>query len=123
LAENRGRVVPKEEIIKEVWRDTFIGDTSLTRNISVLRKVLGPEVIETIPKRGYLFVAKTEKSTEATPYSGVDSVGPMDATGRFKSGSRPGDYSPPLPRVERPSFKGIAISALVLLMEAAFAKK
>jgi hypothetical protein len=37
--------------------------------------------------------------------------------------SGPGDYSPPLLRVERPSFKGIAISALVLSMEAAFAKK
>jgi DNA-binding winged helix-turn-helix (wHTH) protein len=123
LAENPGRVVPKEEIIKEVWRDTFIGDTSLTRNISVLRKVLGPNVIETVPKRGYLFVAKTEESTEATPCSGVDSVGQMDASGRLKSMSGPGDYSPPLLRVERPSFKGIAISALVLLMEAAFAKK
>ena len=123
LAENPGRVVPKEEIIKEVWRDTFVGDTSLTRNISVLRKVLGPDVIETVPKRGYLFVAKTEESTEATSCSGVDPVGQMDASGRFKSMSGPGDYSPPLLRVERPSFKGIAISALVLLMEAAFAKK
>jgi DNA-binding winged helix-turn-helix (wHTH) protein len=123
LAENSGHLVTKEQIIHEVWRDTFIGDTSLTRNISVLRKIIGPDVIETVPKRGYLFTAKTEESIEATPCSGVDSVGQMDATGRFKSMSGPGDYSPPLLRVERPSFKGIAISALVLLMEAAFAKK
>jgi DNA-binding winged helix-turn-helix (wHTH) protein len=123
LAENRGRVVPKEEIIKEVWRDTFIGDTSLTRNISVLRKILGPGVIETIPKRGYLFVARTEESTEARQCGETEFAKQGDATGRFKSMSGPGDYSPPLLRVERPSFKGIAISALVLLMEAAFAKK
>jgi DNA-binding winged helix-turn-helix (wHTH) protein len=58
LAANSGHVVTKEEIMQAVWRDIFIGDTSLTRNISVLRKVLGPGVIETVPKRGYLFVAK-----------------------------------------------------------------
>ena len=114
LAENSGHLVTKDQIIHEVWRDTFIGDTSLTRNISVLRKIIGPDVIETVPKRGYLFTAKTEESVEVTPCSAVDSVRQMDA-----SGSR--NYSPL--RVERPSFKGIAISALVLLMEAVFAKK
>lgn len=33
LAKNSGHMVAKEQMIREVWRDTFIGDTSLTRNI------------------------------------------------------------------------------------------
>jgi DNA-binding winged helix-turn-helix (wHTH) protein len=123
LAENSGHLVTKEQIIQEVWRDTFIGDTSLTRNISVLRKIIGADLIETVPKRGYLFTAKTEESIEARPCSGDDFVKQVDATNRFNSMSGPEDNSPPLPRAERPNFKGIAISALVLLVDAAFAKK
>src|SRR5215213_6627319 len=63
LVENNGRIVGKGEIIQKVWEDTFVEEGSLTRNISTLRKVLGEEpgsnkFIETIPRRGYRFVAK-----------------------------------------------------------------
>ncbi|HYL11379.1 MAG TPA: winged helix-turn-helix domain-containing protein [Candidatus Acidoferrales bacterium] len=62
LVESSGNVVDKDELMKRVWPDTFVEEISLTRNISVLRKVLGDgdegrEFIETIPKRGYRFVA------------------------------------------------------------------
>ena len=62
LVENRGRVVDKEELMKAVWPDTFVEEGNLTQNISTLRKVLGESptehaYIETIPKRGYRFVA------------------------------------------------------------------
>ncbi|MDE3178067.1 MAG: winged helix-turn-helix domain-containing protein [Acidobacteriota bacterium] len=53
LVENGGEAVDKETIVGRVWQDTFVGDSSLTRNISVLRKALGEGVIETIPKFGY----------------------------------------------------------------------
>jgi TolB-like protein/Tfp pilus assembly protein PilF len=67
LVENHGNVVDKEELMKRVWPDTFVEEISLTRNISVLRKTLcngnlGREFIETIPKRGYRFVARVEES-------------------------------------------------------------
>jgi Tol biopolymer transport system component/DNA-binding winged helix-turn-helix (wHTH) protein len=63
LVENNGRIVQKDEIIQKVWQDTFVEEGSLTRNISTLRKVFGEEpganrYIETIPRRGYRFVAK-----------------------------------------------------------------
>jgi DNA-binding winged helix-turn-helix (wHTH) protein len=122
LAENSGHVVTKEEIMQEVWRGTFIGDTSLTRNISVLRKILGPGVIETVPKRGYLFVAKTEESTEAPPCGETGSVEQADATEPFNPISEPGNHSRAVQTVERRSFKGVAISALVLLVEAVFTR-
>lgn len=53
LVEAEGRVVGKEELIGRVWPDSYVGDGSLARNISVLRKALGEEVIETLPKKGY----------------------------------------------------------------------
>ena len=61
LVENRGRVVEKEELVRKIWPDTFVEEGSLAQNISILRKTLGEEprqpYIQTIPKRGYRFVA------------------------------------------------------------------
>src|SRR5215471_1268732 len=62
LASARGRVVDKDDLLKQVWPGTFVEEGSLARIISSRRKVLGDEggeqrVIETIPKRGYRFVA------------------------------------------------------------------
>lgn len=55
LVECAGNAVKKEELIRTIWPDTFVGDGSLARNISVLRKHLGAEAIQTIPKFGYRF--------------------------------------------------------------------
>jgi len=52
----RGRPVGKDELISAVWPDTFVEESNLTHNISVLRKTLGEAAIETIPKRGYRLV-------------------------------------------------------------------
>lgn len=63
LAEQGGTVVEKDTFLKEVWDDAFVGDGSLTRTISVLRKHIGPDAIETVPRLGYRFalpVTKTE---------------------------------------------------------------
>ena len=62
LLEHHSRVVEKSELLKLVWPDTFVEEGGLARNISMLRKALGDEpdggrYIETVPKRGYRFVA------------------------------------------------------------------
>jgi len=62
LVERHGRLVEKEELLNCVWPDTFVEETNLTYNISVIRKALSdsaerPDLIETVPKRGYRFVA------------------------------------------------------------------
>jgi DNA-binding winged helix-turn-helix (wHTH) protein/Tol biopolymer transport system component len=59
LVENSPHVVTKEEFIARIWPDTFVGDSSLARNVSVLRKLLGNDMIETVAKRGYRFTAAT----------------------------------------------------------------
>ena len=45
-----------------MWPDTFVEENNLAQNISALRRVLGEgaageRFIETVPKRGYRFVA------------------------------------------------------------------
>jgi DNA-binding winged helix-turn-helix (wHTH) protein/TolB-like protein/Tfp pilus assembly protein PilF len=62
LVRSAGRMVDKGDLMKAVWPDTFVEEGALTRNISLLRKTLGDTgdeaaYIETIPKRGYRFVA------------------------------------------------------------------
>ena len=62
LVENSGHVIGKEELMRKVWPDSFVEENNLAQNISLLRKTLGEEgggqkYIETVPKRGYRFVA------------------------------------------------------------------
>ena len=56
------RVVEKDELMRRIWPDSYVGEDSLTQNVAVLRKVLGdasdsPKYIATIHKHGYRFVA------------------------------------------------------------------
>jgi Tol biopolymer transport system component/DNA-binding winged helix-turn-helix (wHTH) protein len=65
LAARRGEVARRDELIQEVWPDTFVTDDVLKRCISDLRKALGddrqePRFIETIPKAGYRLLTCVE---------------------------------------------------------------
>ena len=62
LVQNPGRVVTKNELLKNVWPDAFVEENNLTQSISVLRKALDDHpgantYITTLPGRGYQFVA------------------------------------------------------------------
>lgn len=62
LVERHGRLVTKDELFRLVWPDAFVEDNNLAQNISMLRRALGArepgrQFIETVPKRGYRFVA------------------------------------------------------------------
>jgi Tol biopolymer transport system component/DNA-binding winged helix-turn-helix (wHTH) protein len=78
LAERPGEVVTKEEILREVWNGTFVGEDVLTRAIRELRRAFGddaaePRVIETIRKRGYRLIAPVQ------PVSSVEAAAPEPA--------------------------------------------
>lgn len=65
--QNSGRVVTKRELLDAVWKDTFVSENALTREIALLRKALGEEArkakyIETVPTRGYRFIAEIHHS-------------------------------------------------------------
>jgi DNA-binding winged helix-turn-helix (wHTH) protein/TolB-like protein len=60
LVENRGHILTKEELLQRIWPDSTVEETTLAQNVSTLRKALGsagPQLIQTIPKRGYRFTA------------------------------------------------------------------
>lgn len=56
LVEASGEAMPRETLMAAVWPDTAVGDTSLARNISALRRHLGAGAIEAVPKFGYRFI-------------------------------------------------------------------
>ena len=55
LVERRGHLVSKADLMTRVWPDTVVEEANLTVSISALRKVLGADTIETVPKAGYRF--------------------------------------------------------------------
>ncbi len=89
LAENSGRVVGKDELLREVWSETIVEENNLTQNISVLRKVLGEgprehRFIATVPGQGYKFVSDVRKIEQVNePASISDEEQPENANGLF----------------------------------------
>ncbi|WP_260483184.1 winged helix-turn-helix domain-containing protein [Sphingomicrobium flavum] len=62
LAANPGRLFSKDELFEAVWPGVTVGDEALTQAIKEVRKALvddaaNPRFIETVPKRGYRFIA------------------------------------------------------------------
>ena len=72
LAESPGETLSKEQLIRAVWPDAFVGDDVLSRSIYELRKAFGddpgePRVIQTIAKRGYRLIAPVRQPVIAPP--------------------------------------------------------
>jgi DNA-binding winged helix-turn-helix (wHTH) protein/tetratricopeptide (TPR) repeat protein len=62
LVENSGHLVEKDELLRLVWRDSFVEEANLSVRMTILRRALGEDqndfqYIETVPRRGYRFVA------------------------------------------------------------------
>ena len=77
LVARAGHVVSKQDLLDTVWKDAYVSDTSLAEAISLVRHTLGddaqqPAFIQTLPRRGYRFVA---------PVS-VDGTAVLDAPAR-----------------------------------------
>ena len=66
LVRNQGRMLTKDELLKQIWPDTFVEEVNLAVNISAIRKALGENpqecrFIATVPGRGYRFVAEVRR--------------------------------------------------------------
>jgi Tol biopolymer transport system component/DNA-binding winged helix-turn-helix (wHTH) protein len=99
LVQNSGHLVEKDRLLKEVWPDSFVEEGALNRSVSVLRKALSesPEAqkyIETVPKRGYRFIAPVTQCLHAPDSR---SPGVVDAI-RTASQSHPNTSVPPAAR-------------------------
>jgi Tol biopolymer transport system component/DNA-binding winged helix-turn-helix (wHTH) protein len=76
LVENPRRLIEKKELIDAVWGDAFVTENVLTRIIGQLRKALGDDVkegryIETVPTRGYRFIAEVTVEDDGEPQIGT----------------------------------------------------
>lgn len=65
LVQNHDRLVTKDELISEIWKDTFVEDNALSYSISQLRKALAAiepdtEFIKTVPRRGFRFLPSVQ---------------------------------------------------------------
>jgi DNA-binding winged helix-turn-helix (wHTH) protein len=73
LVEHSGRVVSQNEILEALWPETYVNPEVIKKYILSIRRGLGdspeePAFIETIPRRGYRFVAQlTDEASTALP--------------------------------------------------------
>src|SRR5579863_1483758 len=76
LVDHPGRLVTQEELLEAVWPQTYVQPEILRKYILELRKALGddpktPRFIETLPKRGYRFVADLQEESFAPSNGGA----------------------------------------------------
>lgn len=70
LIEEHGHLVEKDVLMKALWPDSFVEEANLAFTVSLLRKTLGddahrPRFVETIPRRGYRFIAEVTEASGA----------------------------------------------------------
>lgn len=85
LVEHHGHLIEKDKLISEIWAGSFVEEGNLTFTVRMLRKALNdsattPQFIETVPRRGYRFIAKVteiplaEKTVVTNPGSDLPSL-------------------------------------------------
>lgn len=97
FVENQGRLLGKEELMENIWSDSFVEEGNLTFNIRQLRVILGddahePKYIKTVRRHGYRFIADVRHISE------VDT-----STREIKSQHLTPLVSEPVTNMQRPS--------------------
>jgi len=87
LVENRGRLVPKEELIQNLWPEAFVTDDSLVQCMVELRRGLddrSQEILKTVPRRGYIFAATVTTDHEASASASPTTSLPQTIRGDYR---------------------------------------
>ncbi|HSE32061.1 MAG TPA: winged helix-turn-helix domain-containing protein [Pyrinomonadaceae bacterium] len=79
LVQNSGHVLTKDDVMKQIWSNTAVEEGNISRTISTLRTVLGEHprdhrYIETVPWRGYRFVANVREVWVEEAVTRVESI-------------------------------------------------
>jgi len=77
LVAKQGEIVTREELLDAVWPDTHVEEGNIKYTVSLLRKALGKELVQTIPRRGYRFVARVSTTPANGARAAASSVGVM----------------------------------------------
>lgn len=100
LVDNPGRLITHNELLDKLWPETYVQPQVLRTYMLELRKVLGddagqPKFIQTLPKRGYSFVARiheqpieSEPERAASPVSAANKQAIVGILGRSDEMSR-----------------------------------
>ena len=95
LLRHCGKVIEKDELMREIWTDSIVEENNLNQNISILRRVFGEKpgeqrFIVTVAGHGYRFVPEVcEISPPAiSDDSAVEAVGSDDGSQQVR-GNRP----------------------------------
>jgi TolB-like protein/DNA-binding winged helix-turn-helix (wHTH) protein/Flp pilus assembly protein TadD len=120
LVENAGHLLTKEELLKQVWPDSFVEEANLSVKMSELRRVLGEspndnQFIETVPRKGYRFVAEViERSADLiTPPAATTSETEPSTFTEAEANTGQTGTSPTRPRSQYAWI--VAVSAVLLI--------
>jgi len=123
LVQNSGRMLSKEELMHALWPDSFVEESNLTQQVSMIRRVLGdsasdPRYIVTVPSRGYRFIAEVKDATKGK--SGIESsrVDDVEASNgtpvQLPPVEKPVVTSSPAARLERRIGRHVILTALIV---------
>lgn len=98
LVQHHGHLVEKEVLLQTLWPDSIVEESNLSVNVSALRRALGDlagdtQFIETVPKRGYRFIATVTESSPETAIEISDELAPtsratVEPSGRLNTAPR-----------------------------------
>src|SRR5262245_49809793 len=122
LVQHAGHLVEKDTLLKEVWPDNFVEEGALNRCISVIRKQLGESTgrkyIETVPKRGYRFVAPViERHSDSRRHAEAGGAERAGSKWRWMVASNLRSFMRPA------AFGLVALVLLVLAIPAAYLRR
>ncbi|HEX8249596.1 MAG TPA: winged helix-turn-helix domain-containing protein [Pyrinomonadaceae bacterium] len=124
LVENADRLVEKDELMRRIWHDRFVEESNLTYNIKMLRKTLGdsasqPKFIETVPRRGYRFIAEVRLVEEKV---GIEKI-VLEEIEKVVLEKAEAQATPPLAPIQkkRRKYLAVAVGGILLLSILGFA--
>jgi len=86
LVRNRGRVIPKDELLEALWPDVNVVENTLAQQIREIREALGEgahaaRFIKTVPRVGYQFIAVLDDDPRKATAPPLISATPKNAVG------------------------------------------
>jgi DNA-binding winged helix-turn-helix (wHTH) protein/TolB-like protein/Tfp pilus assembly protein PilF len=114
LVRHQGKVIEKDELMREIWTDTIVEENNLSKNISILRRTLGEKpgegrFIATVPGHGFRFVPEVRAVSEKV-------VAPVSDFGEAENLKSEIENQKPKTKSQNPSrFRFAVFAALIIL--------